>query len=167
MQFHKELIRKAIKSYPKYKEVMTVDEINELIQKVKKHKRYAHLCILDKRMRPFMDALDISVMEHKITEWTAVSTPIGYSPGGTEIGNQLRIAFLQVWKDMLRNRKGLIGKRIQYKSESTLGYFCGTIKAKVEKDIYLVVWDDKAKDQFIFADSALDISVIKKYHNFI
>jgi hypothetical protein len=166
MKFRKDLMRAAIKPY---KHVLTVEDINATIQAVKIKMKYGieyvHLCHnvpepVQKQFAEVMSKLGISVMEEKRREWIE-------DFNGSGGGNQLRIAFLQVWKDMLRNRKGLIGKRIQCKLTSDLGNFCGTIKAKVGNDVYLVVWDDKDKDSYIFNNSKLYLSTINAHYNFI
>ncbi len=166
MKFRKDLIRAAIKPY---KHVLTVQDIDDTIRVVKTKMAYGmdyvHLCHnvpkhVQMQFSDVMGKLGIGVMEEKRQEWIEDFDGCGG-------GNQLRIAFLQIWKDMIRNRKGLIGKRIQFKGESNLGHFCGTIKAKVAENRYLVVWDDKAKDKFIFNDSKLQLFTINTYYNFI
>jgi hypothetical protein len=166
MKFRKDLMRAVIKPY---KHILTVEDIDATIQavkiKMKNGMDYVHLCYnvpkpVQKQFADVMGKLDIGVMEEKRREWIE-------DFNGRGGGNQLRIAFLQVWKDMIRNRKGLIGKRIQCKLTSDLGHFCGTIKAKVGNDVYLVVWDDKAKDTYVFNDSKLHLSTINAHYSFI
>ncbi len=168
MKFRKDLIRAAIKPY---KHVLTVQDIDATIalikERLKRGYQYTHLCHsvpADKWVgfREMMKDLSISVMEQKRRDWIV---DYDESEGA---GDKLRIAFLQVWKDMIRNRKGFIGKRIEYTLQSELGPYRGIIKAKTPgSKLYQVVWDNKAINPFIFGDSLMTVKKIKVNYKFI
>lgn len=106
VQYRKDLIKAAIKPY---KHILTIKDIDATIKRIqariKQGEEYIHLCHnvpTNRRrdMRGMMDNLEIIVMEDKRPEWIV---DYQWEEGA---GDMLRIVFLQVWKDMLRNRKG-------------------------------------------------------------